>query len=139
MFPDEWLVISSFYLTAGSDYETGPYTVTFTAGQMLATLMVSTTDDNTTELAENFMVVINSTNQTDRTTIGSPNTAFVTIEDNDPGTYIYVYTHPAYVSACYVHLNSVLCSFKQCGVCACMMQNLCIKYVHNICIHMLLW
>ena len=80
--------------TAGSDYVTGPYTVTFTAGQMNTTLMVSTTGDNTTELSEKFMVMIYSTNQTDRATIGSPNTAFVTIEDDDPGTYIYMHILP---------------------------------------------
>ena len=56
---------------------------------MSATLMVSTMDDGTTELAENFMVVINSTDQPNTVVVGSPNLAFITIEDNDPGTYIH--------------------------------------------------
>ena len=60
--------------------------MTFTAGQMNATLMVSAMDDNTTELSEIFLLVINSTDQPNTVVIGSPNTAFITIDDNDPGT-----------------------------------------------------
>ena len=72
-------------LTAGDDYMAVPYTVSFSAGQMYATLMVSTVDDGTTELSEYLRVVITSTSQPGVTGIGSPNMAFVTIEDNDPG------------------------------------------------------
>ena len=79
------MLFSAFHLTAGDDYETGPYTVTLTAGLMYATLMVSTVNDNTTELSEYFRVVITSTSQPGVTGIGSPNMAFITIEDNDPG------------------------------------------------------
>ena len=75
------------HLTAGDDYEAGPYTVRFSAGQQNATLMVSTVEDNTTELSEYFEVVITSTDQPGRVEIGSPNMAFITIEDNDPGVY----------------------------------------------------
>ena len=78
-------VISAFLLPAGYDYETGPYSVTFTAGQMYATLMVSTTDDNTTELSEYFSVAITSTDQPSAAEIGSPNKTVIAIEDNDPG------------------------------------------------------
>ena len=63
----------------------GPYTVSFSAGLMYATLMVSTVDDGTTELSEYLRVVITSTSQPGVTGIGSPNMAFITIEDNDPG------------------------------------------------------
>ena len=51
--------------------------------------MVSTMDDNITELAEYFKVVINSTDQPGLVGIGSPNMAFITIEDNDPGVYAH--------------------------------------------------
>ena len=54
---------------------------------MYATLMVPTLDDNTTELSEYFKVVITSTDP-DAVEIGSPNTSCITIEDNDPGTYV---------------------------------------------------
>ena len=78
--------------TAGSDYETGPYNVTFTAGQMYATLIVSTMDDNITELSENFGLVINSTDQPNTVDIGSFHMAIITIDDNNPGTYISAQT-----------------------------------------------
>ena len=72
-------------MAADSDYEAGPYTVSFTAGETSATLMVSTMDDNTTELSEYFVVVINSTDQPSVVEIGTPNNTVITIEDNDPG------------------------------------------------------
>ena len=81
---------STFYLTGGADYETGSYTVTFTAGQLYAALMVSTMDDNTTELSEYFSATITSTDQPSATEIGSPNMTFINIEDNDPGIHVYV-------------------------------------------------
>ena len=83
---------SAFHTTAG-DYASDPYTVSFTAGQMYATLMVSTVDDNTTELSEYFRVVITSTSQPSVVRIGSPNVSFITVEDNDPGM-IYLLTVP---------------------------------------------
>ena len=77
--------ISAFHLTGGADYETGPYTVSFTAGELYATLIVSTIDDNTTELSEYFSATITSTDQPSAAEIGSPNITFINIEDNDPG------------------------------------------------------
>ena len=50
---------------------------------MNATLMVPTMDDSTTELSEDFMVVIISAGAAE---IGPYDTAFITIDDNDPGT-----------------------------------------------------
>ena len=72
-------------MTASSDYKAGPYTVDFRSGQTNATLLVSTVDDNTTELTEYFKVTINSTDQPSVVEIGSPNKTVITIEDNDPG------------------------------------------------------
>ena len=88
----KWLFISLPHSTAGYDYEPGYYTVSFTAGQLYATLMVPTLDDSTTELSEYFRVVINSTDQPSVVEIGSPNMTIVTIEDNDPGS-ILILTH----------------------------------------------
>ena len=89
MYVHRWLVVLSlilcFTLTAGSDYIPGPYTVSFSAGQMYATLMVSTVDDTITELSEYFSVVITSTDQPGTVEIGSPNMTFITIVDNEPG------------------------------------------------------
>jgi len=80
-----YILFSTFHSTAGSDYEAGPYTVTFTAGQVYATLTVSTIDDNTTELTEYFKVAINSTDQPSVVEIATPNKTVIPIEDNDPG------------------------------------------------------
>ena len=74
------------FTTAGSDYATGPYTVTFSAGLMYATLMLSTMDDNTTELAEYFRVMIISTDLQSAVEIRSSYVSSITIEDNDPGS-----------------------------------------------------
>ena len=59
--------------------------MTFTAGQMTATLMVSTMDDSSTELSEYFKVMIISTDQPGAVEIEPYDMALVTIEDNDPG------------------------------------------------------
>ena len=75
-------------MTAGSDYESGPYTVTFSAGEMSATLMVSTMDNGITELSEYFKVMITSTDQPGAVEIGPYDMALVTIEDNDPGVCV---------------------------------------------------
>ena len=79
------MVIFLSLSTAGYDYTPGPYTVDFTAGQMYATLMVSTIDDSTAELSEMFVLVIDSTDQSSVVEIGTPNKTVITIEDNDPG------------------------------------------------------
>ena len=79
------MVISLSLSTAGYDYTPGPYTVDFTAGQMYATLMLSTIDDSTAELSEMFVLVIDSTDQSSVVEIGTPNKTVITIEDNDPG------------------------------------------------------
>ena len=88
------------FTTAGSDYETGPYTVDFTIGQLYATLMVSTMDDNTTELAEYFSVMVISTDQPGAVEIGSYDMALVTIEDNDPGVCTQLKVLCAFVCFC---------------------------------------
>ena len=82
---------TTFHLTAGSDYQSGPYTVSFSAGQLSATLMVATLNDSTTELSEYFRVAITSTDQPSAVEIGSPNTSFVTIEDNNPGMHEHTF------------------------------------------------
>ena len=70
-------------LSAPGDYDSGPYTVTFTAGQASAILMVPTMNDSTSELTEYFNVMATSTSQADLVEIGSPDTSHITIEDNE--------------------------------------------------------
>ena len=67
------------HLTAGSDYRPGPYTVSFSAGHQLAVLRVSTIDDGTAELSENFTVMIQSVDSLGHVKIGSHSSSFVRI------------------------------------------------------------
>ena len=63
------------------DYTSGPYTVTFSAGQTTATFNVPITDDMILEGIENFMLTINQTLPTN-VTRGTPGLATVTIYDD---------------------------------------------------------
>ena len=62
------------------DYTSGPYTVTFPAGQTTATFNVPITDDMILEGIKNFMLTINQTLPTG-VTRGTPGEATVTIYD----------------------------------------------------------
>ena len=65
------------------DYTSGPYTVTFPAGQTTATFNVPINDDDILEGNENFMLAINETTLPDDVTHGNPGEATVTIVDDD--------------------------------------------------------
>ena len=65
------------------DYTSGPYTVTFPAGQTTATFNVPITDDTILEGDENFMLIIDETSLPDDVTRGNPDEATVTIVDDD--------------------------------------------------------
>ena len=80
------------HFIAGSDYETGPYAVSFSAGQLSAMFMVSTMDDEITEQLEDFRVhvVATTTGPPGTIEIGPPNAAVVTIVDNEPGSYMHI-------------------------------------------------
>ena len=67
----------------GVDYVSGPYTVTFPAGQTRATFNVPITDDNISEGNENFILTINSSSLPTGVTVGDPGQATVTIVDDD--------------------------------------------------------
>ena len=85
MIGHPYVLFSALHLTAGSDYTSSPYTVSFSAGQASAMLMVSTNDDDEVELSEYFKVMISSVDTPEVVEIGSPSTTVVTIEDNNPG------------------------------------------------------
>ena len=103
-------------MTAGDDYEAGPYTVSFSAGESYVIVMVSTIEDNITELSEYFKVVINSTDQPSVVEIGSPNMSFITIEDNNPGTH----AHADHAIACIFELRFRVSSKMWCAMHVCM-------------------
>ena len=66
------------------DYDSGPYNVTFSPGQINATIMISIRDDSILEVDnENFIVTINNYSSSLPITIGDPGNATVMIIDND--------------------------------------------------------
>ena len=65
------------------DYTSGPYTVTFPAGQTTATFDVPINDDNILEGNEDFMLTIDETSLPTGVTRGNPGEVTVTIVDND--------------------------------------------------------
>ena len=64
------------------DYTSGPYTVTFPAGQTTATFSVPINDDDILEEEEDFMLTIDPS-LPDGVIRGTPSEATVTIVDND--------------------------------------------------------
>ena len=77
-------VNSSNNVTGGGiDYDSGPYTVTFTAGDTSASVNVPINDDNILEDVEDFMVTIMTGPFPDGVTRGNPGSATVNILDND--------------------------------------------------------
>ena len=67
----------------GTDYTSGPYTVTFPAGQTTATFNVPITDDMILEGDENFMLTINPSALPNGVTVGDSGQATVTIVNDD--------------------------------------------------------
>ena len=67
----------------GVDYDSGPYSVTFTAGQTSATINIPINDDNILENTENFAVTIVMGELPTDVTRGDPGSATVNIIDND--------------------------------------------------------
>ena len=67
----------------GVDYDSGPYTVTFTAGDTSASVSVPINDDSILENVEKFMVTIMTGPLPDGVTRGNPGRTTVNILDND--------------------------------------------------------
>ena len=75
-------------VTEGVDYDPGPYTVTFAAGETSVSFDVPINNDDIPESIEMFSLVINSS-LPDRVTVGSPSQATVTLQDNDSEFLLY--------------------------------------------------
>ena len=65
------------------DYHSGPYTVTFPAGEESVSLRISINDDNIFEHNENFVLSINGSSLRTGVYIDNLNETIVTIVDND--------------------------------------------------------
>ena len=72
------------------DYTSGPYTITFLAGQTTATFDVPINDDNVIEGNENFMLTIDSSSLPTGLTVGDPGQAAVTIMEEGKEVYTFV-------------------------------------------------
>ena len=67
----------------GVDYDSGPYTVTFLAGQTNISFSVPINDDNILEKDEAFNLIISPTSLSSRINIGAQSQATITIVGND--------------------------------------------------------
>ena len=67
----------------GTDYTSGPYTVTIPAGQTRVPFDIPITDDMILEGSEDFELIIVPGSLPDDVTRGNPNRATVNIVDND--------------------------------------------------------
>ena len=68
---------------AGTDYNTGPYSVTFPAGKTRASFNITITDDTLVEGKENFTLSVDQSSLPDTVSIGDHHETTVTILDND--------------------------------------------------------
>ena len=68
------------------DYTSGPYTVTFPAGETTATFNVPINDDNILEGNEYFMLTIDETSLPTNVTRSTPGQTTITIFFDDDGT-----------------------------------------------------
>ena len=65
------------------DYGSGPYTVTFPAGETSASFDIPINDDGIYEGNEDFMLTIDPSSLPTGGTVGNPGQATVTIVDDD--------------------------------------------------------
>ena len=74
----------SVYLTGGGvDYDSGPFDITFPAGETLAVFNVTINDDNIVEGNEKFTLSIDPSSLPNGVTVINPNQTAVNIIDND--------------------------------------------------------
>ena len=72
------------YMTEGGvDYDSGPYTVTFPAGETIVSFDVPINNDNIFENDEDFTLTIDSSSLPTGTTVGHPSTSTVFIVNED--------------------------------------------------------
>jgi len=75
--------VNRIVIGGGVDYNSGPYSVTFTAGQTSATFDIVIVDNNILEANEDFTLTIVQSSLPTGVTRGNPGSATVTILDND--------------------------------------------------------
>jgi len=76
-------VNSSNNVTGGVDYDSGPYTVTFTAGVTSVSFDIQINNDNIFEANETFSLTIEPSSLPSAVTLSSSATLTATISDDD--------------------------------------------------------
>ena len=76
-------VNSSNNVTGGVDYDSGPYTITFFAGQSTTLFEISINDDNIFEASETFSITIDQSSLPNRVILASSTPLTTTILDDD--------------------------------------------------------
>ena len=79
-----YVLVHLHNLTGGGvDYDSGPYNVTFPAGEESISFGISINDDNIFEHYENFALTINASSLPNGVYVGNRSETIVTIVDND--------------------------------------------------------
>ena len=76
-------MISVCLTGGGVDYDSGPFDITFPAGETLAVFNVSINDDNIVEDNENFTLSLDPPSLPNGVTVINPNQTTVNIIDDD--------------------------------------------------------
>jgi len=84
-----WTIVIAYDITGGGiDYDSGPYTVTFYAGQTIVLFNVFIIDDSILEKNEMFILNIDIASLPKRVIVDSPREATVITIVDDDGKYI---------------------------------------------------
>ena len=79
--------------TAPGDYNSGGFSLSFTAGQASGMLSVQTLDDTIAECDEFFKVMVTGSDKPDKVIIGDPDTCYATIQDDNDGEICLCFGH----------------------------------------------
>lgn len=71
------------------DYTTGPYNVTFHAGDFLAEFNISISDDNIKQTNKTFILTVDPSSLPNYVSVGEPDNATVIVMDNDSKLCIF--------------------------------------------------
>jgi len=76
------------HLTGNTDYSSGPYSVTFSAGTTTASFNIIIINDSVTEESEQFYITVDPTTLPNDVVFDSLGAAVITIMDDDSESFI---------------------------------------------------
>ena len=77
------VIITVYTFTGNKDYTSGPYNVTFQAGDFFAEFSISINDDNIKQNNKSFTLIIDPSSLPNYVSVGKPGNATVIVMDND--------------------------------------------------------